>query len=78
MHGGGKTILDAVQSGLNLPAEALAPSRAVLAAHGNMSSATIMFVLKRMLDVAEAGKRGLAMAFGPGMAVETFRFRMAA
>ncbi len=78
VHGGGRTILDAVQGGLNLPAEALATSRAVLAAHGNMSSATIMFVLKRMLDEAEAGKRGLAMAFGPGMAVETFRFAKAA
>jgi predicted naringenin-chalcone synthase len=49
----------------------------VLAAHGNMSSATIMFVLKKMLDVGEAGKRGLAMAFGPGMVAETFRFRIA-
>ncbi len=78
VHGGGRTILDAVQTGLNLPAEALAVSRAVLAAHGNMSSATIMFVLKRMLDVTGAGKRGLAMAFGPGMAVETFRFAVAA
>ena len=78
VHGGGRTILDAVQSGLNLPAAALETSRAVLAAHGNMSSATIMFVLKRMLDQAEVGKRGLAMAFGPGMAVETFRFAKAA
>ena len=78
VHGGGRTILDAVQAGLNLPETALAVSREVLAAHGNMSSATIMFVLWRMLEEAEAGKRGLAMAFGPGMAVETFRFSMAA
>ncbi len=76
VHGGGKTILDAVQTGLALDAQALATSRGVLAAHGNMSSATIMFVLKKMLDVGEAGKRGLAMAFGPGMVAETFRFCM--
>jgi predicted naringenin-chalcone synthase len=78
VHGGGKTILDAVQSGLNLPARALAISREVLAAHGNMSSATVMFVLARMLATAAPGARGLAMAFGPGMVAETFRFAMAA
>jgi predicted naringenin-chalcone synthase len=78
VHGGGKTILDAVESGLNLDAAALATSRAVLASHGNMSSATVMFVLKRMLDNAAPAKRGLAMAFGPGMVAETFRFSIAA
>lgn len=78
VHGGGRTILDAVQTGLNLPPAALAISRGVLADHGNMSSATIMFVLERMLTSAADGQRGLAMAFGPGMAVETVRFQMAA
>jgi predicted naringenin-chalcone synthase len=56
---------------------ALAESRAVLASHGNMSSATVMFVLKRILDSATKGKRGLAMAFGPGVVAETFRFSLA-
>lgn len=74
VHGGGRTVLDAVESGLALPADALAPSRAVLADHGNMSSATVMFVLGRMMD-EPAAKRGMAMAFGPGMVAETFRFR---
>jgi predicted naringenin-chalcone synthase len=78
VHGGGRTILDAVQTGLNLPPEALEISRGVLAAHGNMSSATIMFVLKQMLSTSAEGQRGLAMAFGPGMAVETVRFQKAA
>jgi predicted naringenin-chalcone synthase len=75
VHGGGKTVLDAVQNGLALDERALAASRGVLAAHGNMSSATIMFVLAQILGTAEAGKRGLAMAFGPGMVAETFRFK---
>ena len=74
VHGGGRTVLDAVQTGLSLGEGALAPSRAVLAAHGNMSSATIMFVLAGMLETASPGQRGLAMAFGPGMVAETFRF----
>jgi predicted naringenin-chalcone synthase len=74
VHGGGRTVLDAVENGLSLPAAALAPSRHVLATHGNMSSATVMFVLADMMKTAAQGARGLAMAFGPGMAAETFRF----
>lgn len=74
VHGGGRSILDAVEAGLNLERHALQESRKVLAQCGNMSSATVMFVLKRMLDAAERGKRGLAMAFGPGVTAETFRF----
>ena len=46
--------------------------------NGNMSSATVMFVLRRLLaSPGLATARGLAMAFGPGMVAETFRFRMA-
>jgi predicted naringenin-chalcone synthase len=74
VHGGGRSVLDAVESGLSLPATALAPSRRVLETHGNMSSATVMFVLAEMMKTAVRGARGLAMAFGPGMAAETFRF----
>lgn len=83
VHGGGRTVLDAVESGLSLGPAALEASRAILAAYGNMSSATVMFVLKRMMDAqvdpraADPGARGMAMAFGPGMVAETFRFTMA-
>jgi predicted naringenin-chalcone synthase len=73
VHGGGRTILDAVQSGFNLAPQALAASRDVLREFGNMSSATIMFVLSRMMASSD-GNRGLAIAFGPGMVAETFRF----
>ncbi len=76
VHAGGRSVLDAVEFGLGLAPEALARSRAVLRDFGNMSSATVMFVLRRIL-AAEAGTRGLAMAFGPGMVAETFRFRRA-
>jgi predicted naringenin-chalcone synthase len=77
VHGGGRSILDAVEAGFRLDKSALQESRSVLAACGNMSSATVMFVLERMLRSAERGKRGLAMAFGPGVVAETFRFSMA-
>jgi predicted naringenin-chalcone synthase len=74
VHAGGRTILDAVETGLGLDPDALALSRAVLNDFGNMSSATLMFVLARMLAGEGRGSRGLALAFGPGLAAESFRF----
>ncbi|KQM96891.1 type III polyketide synthase [Sphingomonas sp. Leaf25] len=77
VHAGGRSILDAVERSLSLPPDSLAVSRGVLAANGNMSSATLMFVLASML----AGPRvdnGIALAFGPGLAAEGFGFRSAA
>lgn len=76
VHAGGRTVLDAVEIGLRLDVAALRFSRSVLRDFGNMSSATVMFVLRRMF-AEPSGQRGLAMAFGPGMVAETFRFRMA-
>ena len=69
VHPGGRSILDKVEQSLALPADALAVPRAVLQRHGNMSSATILYVLKEML----ATHHGMtcAMAFGPGLTVET-------
>lgn len=81
VHAGGRTVLDAVEAGLSLGPDALAHSRAVLRDYGNMSSATILFVLERILrDAREQapGTRGLGVAFGPGMVAESFRFRIAA
>lgn len=75
VHAGGRTILDAVEQGLGLPPEALRWSRRVLRDFGNMSSATLMFVLDRIMRGATPGD-GIAMAFGPGLAAETFRFRL--
>lgn len=76
VHAGGRSILDAVEHGLRLPQDALWASRAVLADYGNMSSATLMFVLAKLL----AGPRvrdGVALAFGPGLAAEGFAFASA-
>jgi len=82
VHAGGRTILDAVERALDLPATALRRSRDVLREFGNMSSATLMFVLNSILRERSSGlhgakdSNGLAMAFGPGMAAESFRFRV--
>jgi predicted naringenin-chalcone synthase len=77
IHAGGRSVLDAVEHGLGLEAEALAESRNVLARYGNMSSSTLMFVLAELLANPER-RRGLALAFGPGLAAEGFQFERAA
>jgi len=80
VHAGGRSILDAVESGLQLAPAALARSRDVLRDFGNMSSATLMFILRRILDEfrgdAERNADGFAVAFGPGLAAESFRFQV--
>jgi len=75
VHAGGRSILDSVQHGLALPPDALRFSRDVLRDFGNMSSATLMFVLDRILRTPGTEGDGMAMAFGPGLTVETFAFR---
>jgi predicted naringenin-chalcone synthase len=81
VHAGGRSILDAVESGYALPSDALRTSRAVLNDFGNMSSATILFILQRLLaDVGTrlpSGTPGFGVAFGPGLAAESFRFTAA-
>ena len=69
VHPGGPRILAAVAETLGLSDEALRHSRGVLADHGNMSSATILFILERL---AQEGRHGpcVAMAFGPGLTAE--------
>ena len=64
-------------SALELAPNALDESRHVLANFGNMSSATIMFVLERLLATGTAGQRGAAMGFGPGLTAETMLFHVA-
>lgn len=73
VHAGGRSVLDAVEHALEIPAAALAESRAVLARYGNMSSATILFVLAEMMAKGAEGE-GVAIAFGPGLAAEALRF----
>ncbi len=77
VHAGGRTVLDAVEQGYGLAPEALQASRAVLYDRGNVSSATLMCVLERLLAESGAGT-GVAMAFGPGVCAETFRFQKVA
>jgi len=72
IHPGGRSILDRVQHRLELTEKQLEPARGVLHDVGNMSSATVMFVMKRILHGESVpGERVIAMAFGPGLTVES-------
>lgn len=71
VHPGGRSVLDRVEQGLELSDTALDASRAVLRDYGNMSSATILFILQQMLRGGlDEGERVAALAFGPGLTVE--------
>jgi alkylresorcinol/alkylpyrone synthase len=72
LHPGGRKIIEVMTDRLGLRPCDLAPTEAVLAAHGNMSSVTVMFVLDEILRCAKprAGEKGLLGAFGPGFGAE--------
>ncbi|MGB7189487.1 MAG: type III polyketide synthase [Acidobacteriaceae bacterium] len=76
VHPGGRSVLDAVEQGLELCPEALCASRRTLRRFGNMSSATVMFVLRELMQSARGGQSGCAMSFGPGLTAETMRFHV--
>ncbi len=69
VHPGGPRILQACAAALQLEPHQIAASQAVLQEHGNMSSATILFILDRLRGAAVPGPC-LALAFGPGLCAE--------
>ena len=74
VHPGGPSILTAVEHAIPLGQEALEVSRSVLDNYGNMSSATILFVLDRLKE-ARAVRPCVALGFGPGLTVEAMLLR---
>ena len=83
IHPGGRAIVDKAAEVLGLSDDAIHDSTEVLRLHGNMSSPTILFVLKRFLDRHGAMRRagqsgysaGFATAFGPGLTLEGCVFK---
>jgi predicted naringenin-chalcone synthase len=65
VHPGGPRILDVIQTRLGLTDADLAPSRRVLAEHGNCSSPTVLMILEALRPAAP--ERIVALAFGPGL-----------
>ena len=74
VHPGGKKILDAIYKSLSFTNGHLDDSYTVLDQYGNMSSPTILFVLKRILDRVDYTRPNciFGAAFGPGLTMETF------
>lgn len=82
IHPGGRRIVEKIQSALRLSEDMVRDSFEILRLYGNMSSPTILFILKRLLERHEAGQilgrgfqNGLAIAFGPGLSIEGCLFQ---
>jgi alkylresorcinol/alkylpyrone synthase len=71
-HTGGNRVLDAIATALELAPGALERSWRLLAATGNLSSASVLFVLRDLLDSRDArpGDLGVMLAMGPGFCAE--------
>jgi predicted naringenin-chalcone synthase len=72
MHPGGKRILEAIANSTGVEQNAFRHSYHVLQQYGNMSSASIVFVLKEILQQKTPVPKLFSAAFGPGLTVETF------
>lgn len=72
MHPGGKRILEAIANSTGVDRKAFHHSYHVLQQYGNMSSASIVFVLKEILQQKTPVPKLFSAAFGPGLTVETF------
>ncbi len=77
VHPGGKRILEVVEKGLLLGPDALASSRHILGECGNMSSATILFVLQHLISQNPEPGYLFGLAFGPGLVSECFLLEVA-
>ncbi len=71
LHPGGQKVIDALQAALHLPDEAVQASRKVLYEYGNMSSASVLFVLDEVVrsGVTRPGDSGVMCSFGAGFGV---------
>ena len=73
VHPGGKKILEATETALDIPVAANSYAYEVLRNYGNMSSATVLYVLKKIMEDTSADSNGniMGFAFGPGLTVES-------
>jgi predicted naringenin-chalcone synthase len=71
IHPGGKKILEAIEKSLCITPDQTRHSHHVLSEYGNMSSATILFVLREMLQQIKRGDTVFSVGFGPGLTMES-------
>ena len=78
-HPGGRRILEVVEEVLQIPRDKNKAAYEILKNYGNMSSATILFVLQRLLNQTESinnQENVLSLAFGPGLTMESALFKI--
>lgn len=77
-HPGGVKVLAAYERAYGVDPDAFRDARAVLEAHGNMSSVTVLYVLERLLSTYEPGGGGVAVvsALGPGFSSDMLLLRL--
>ena len=81
IHPGGKKILRVIEQELGIAKEKNQYAYEVLQQYGNMSSPTVLFVLKAIwadLKTSDQGKRILSFAFGPGLTLESMLLKIEA
>ncbi|WP_153798805.1 type III polyketide synthase [Foetidibacter luteolus] len=72
LHPGGKRIIEAIQKKLGLSMDDVCYSRTVMRDYGNMSSPSILFVLKDIMQSKLPVTNVFGVAFGPGLTMESF------
>jgi predicted naringenin-chalcone synthase len=70
-HPGGKKIVQTVESLFSDLGKTIYDTKEVLRLYGNMSSATVLYVLERIMDnKPQKGEKGLMLSFGPGFSAQ--------
>lgn len=75
IHPGGPRVLEGIEDALELPRDGLRASREFLRRYGNLSSASVLFILALVLREARPGELGLLAAVGPGFSLELLLIR---
>ncbi|TYQ30866.1 type III polyketide synthase [Pseudanabaena sp. UWO310] len=81
IHPGGRRIIEKIQAGFGLSDSMVSDSYEILRRYGNMSSPTVLFILKKILERNRAGihaplQNGIGLAFGPGLSIEGCLFQI--
>ncbi len=75
-HPGGKKVLDAYTDALGVEGDFMQKTREVMNSYGNMSSATVLYVLEKFMSEGYEDGYGLMLAMGPGFSSEMVLLKM--
>jgi len=76
LHTGGDKVINSIRDEIGLSEEQLAATRSILADYGNMSSPTVFFVLKKLIETGmKEGELCMMVAFGAGLSAHACLLR---